>query len=290
MLFVHPGLPKTATTSIQQGLANCPGILCASRPNHVSDAYNAFWQAISVEKEWSPNAARCFIDESVWRADGRSVVIFDETLSSPPLLSTTVNRLAEIAPGTNVILTIRNQPEILMSRYRGGGFKLKGVPNRLQGRVIGFGDWFDSILRDRIVWRQLNFALQSRIFARHFPVTLLIYEDMIANVGLFENHFGSAIGGVDFRLPRERFNPSETARSVTYQRLRSFLPAGALLGHNRLANAIRTAVASHLSSGALLATRFNDRQRAIIGERCRASNREIAATLGRDLGSIGYTV
>ena len=98
------------------------------------------------------------------------------------------------------------------------------------------------------------------MFDRNSPVTLLLYEDIIADAGLSESHFGSAIGGVDVRLPRERLNPPATDRSVAFQRLRSFLTA----------------------------TRFDECQRTILWERCRAPNGEIASNLGRDLGLTGY--
>jgi len=117
--FIHVGLHKTATTYLQSNIwPSLSNITCLTRP--YTQHNNAFNQLQYADD--SLYDAKLF-DNEVEQFNGKNILISDESLSGKPLSFSCINRtqiakrLQQQFPDAEIILFLRNQPDIIRSHY-----------------------------------------------------------------------------------------------------------------------------------------------------------------------------
>jgi hypothetical protein len=301
--LVHVGLGKTGSTKLQEHLfAREPGLICLGRPYHTGPeyvrAFHMLTRAEAHEVDWS--WLERFFGEAKAAAEraGGTVVLSDETLvPAAPLQSVLAERLRRVCPEAEIVVTLRNQPSMIVSFYRSHGRLLKWAPRSLANRPVAFGEWLEfelgrldesflGLLRyDRVVG-----AYESCFGANR--VHVLVYEEMVRDLSAYASRWASLLEikaeRVHKQLDDEAVNLGPTDRQLAYDRLRgsglgtfaaNLIPFRGLFG---------PWLKKVLASGKRDAVRLDDNQQQAVARLFGPGNASLEARRQLGLNRYGY--
>jgi len=151
-IFIHPGAPKTASTFLQNEIFDKhPEVHNIGRPNHGTAGHSALLHALTFleDAQNAQETVQEFFEAAASdvRKNACSTIIYsNESLSDAQLSSVVASRIHSAIPKAQIILTVRNQFNLLQSLYTGDRAVLKNVPAPYAGRPVTFDAWFDHAL------------------------------------------------------------------------------------------------------------------------------------------------
>jgi hypothetical protein len=296
--LIHIGVGKTGTTSLQRNLfAHHTGIRNIGRP-YTDDEFRRAVESLREDDEadYRPFAFRRLCELAATRADGRAIVLSDETLVHPVHQSLIAKRLSSVLPEAHILITIRNQYDLIASYWAAHGRNLKGVPGPYLGKTVTFDDWFAfEAQAKRSFFSRLDFYRLYQIYAEIFGadrVHVMTFEELAGKPVPFA-HALAALIGVDenemselIMSPPAKTRPSEA--TAKYRALRARMLPKVALSQIPGGAAVRRAINRFIEAGPPLAVTLTPAQRDIIGERFGPGNKALAATIGVDLAGLRY--
>jgi Sulfotransferase domain len=195
-VFIHVGLPKTASTLLQEFVfPELRDTTYISRPyTQENHAFNKLQYA--DDSLYAAEELRSEIERIISLETGRNILISDELLSGAPFYNfinrgLIAKRLAAILPDAEVILFIRGQKDIIRSLYN-QYVKIGWFTDALNSRFIsvpGSGFELSDFIKGRRDWNIDNrfISHQSFMNQHHFLFFELVklYEDNFRKVHLF---------------------------------------------------------------------------------------------------------
>lgn len=170
-LVVHIGLPKTATTTLQEALfANHTQLVNVGRPYPSEDARWAVFHLVpSRVPDLDPEQAQRDLERwcgPVYDASG-PVVLSDEVIAAegPDAMSEVADRCQTLLPPCEIMLTIREPLDLTESMYLQD---MRGAPERWPYRPID--EWIE------VQWKRLQNGQPSRLDRLRFADFLAPFE------------------------------------------------------------------------------------------------------------------
>lgn len=296
--LVHIGVGKTGTTTLQRNLfARHKGILSVGRP-YANDEFKGAIESLREDDEadHEPSALAHLCGMAVSEAKTRAIVLSDETLVHPVHQSVIATRLYTVLPDAHILITIRNQYDLIASYWAAHGRNLKDVPPPYRGKTVTFDDWFAfEAEAKRSFFLRLDFHRLYQIYAEIFGsdrVHVMTFEELAGKPLRFA-HALAALLGVDERemselimAPPAKTRPSEA--STKYRTLRARMLPKVAFSQIPGGAAVRRAIHRFIEAGAPPKVVLTPAQREIIRERFGPGNEALAATIGVDHVSLHY--
>lgn len=148
---IHIGFPKTGTTTLQKHLFSRHSQVHYLGKPYASEEITGHILNLVMEESLTYDGSflGAYLEGEIEKGirGGKKVLVFsDELLVSASKTrdkGVVAARLKELFQGGKIIVTLRNQYEMLKSAYINGGRLLKNVPSRYKGRAIGFDEWLE---------------------------------------------------------------------------------------------------------------------------------------------------
>ncbi len=178
-LLIHAGFSKTGTTTLQLHLfAKHPQLKYLGKP-YPDERFAALLRdLIQAESlDWDPGGLRRHLAENRLLECGgnrRAVVLSEEMLLSYSKArdkGLVAERLHQVFAPCRVLITIRNQFDLLLSAYLSRGRLLLGAPPRFNGLAVSFPEWLE-----------ITFAAPGRSYAAH--------ADFYRTISFYARRFG----------------------------------------------------------------------------------------------------
>ena len=195
-VFIHVGLPKTASTLLQEIVfpALKPATYISRPYTQENHAFNKLQYA--DDSFYAAGELRDEINNIIELEPGNKVLISDELLSGAPFYNfinrgLIAKRLAEILPHAEVILFLRGQKDIIRSLYN-QYVKIGWFTDELNSRFIsspGQGFELSDFVKGKRDWNIHNRFINHQSFMNqcHFLFYELVklYDDNFSKVHLF---------------------------------------------------------------------------------------------------------
>ncbi len=195
-VFIHVGLPKTASTLLQEIVFPAlKPVIYVSRPyTQENHAFNKL--QYTDDSLYAAEELRDEINNIIALEPGNKVLISDELLSGAPFYNfinrgLIAKRLAEILPHAEVILFLRGQKDIIRSLYN-QYVKIGWFTDELNSRFIsspGQGFELSDFVKGKRDWNIHNRFINHQSFMNqcHFLFYELVklYDDNFSKVHLF---------------------------------------------------------------------------------------------------------
>ena len=233
-LFLHIGLPKTASTFLQATFARHDRIGYLGRPytqenrsfNQLQYAFDGAWDPV----EFADGLAQ-------WRSgftDQSALVISDEMLAGFPAYnfinrSMIADRLAQSIPDAEIILYLRNQRDLLLSLYN-HYVKIGWITHPLDTRFVtapGTGMSLTEWQNGKHDWNRSRRFIDNRSFCsvEHFrfstllalyhqrfaKVHVFLFEDLQCNLSSHLNRLGTIMSVTDLGQAAEDLDSAKNA-------------------------------------------------------------------------------
>lgn len=230
MIVIHPGMVKTATTSLQELVfARHPDItfLGLPAPNPAAKAaIHQICQTDDIDYDHQ-SVANVLLPLAAEARDGVAVLSYENfALYESKDKRLVAERLHRLFPDARVLFTIRRQQDLLAAWY------LQKMQKYLRdGRYVSFQDWFKMKARlpHRAVLDDLRFDRIIACYQRIFGVDriqVLLFEELRADPPCFCRRLGVVLGipgaGIEALLAERQANPTVPAVLMTVGR--SFFP------------------------------------------------------------------
>lgn len=229
-ILIHPGYPRTATTTIQMSLERDPGNLLFLGRGPTMSAAAGGWSSEAVAKTFAT-----LTDLELPEVDGTSVmreiaariaslqmrlVVFsDERICKPPQSLDSdwrdrqAVRIKQLFPSAHILLTVRRQDRLLLSLY---GRYLSRARN--ESRHLAFAEWLEAGGgSDYAHWRQrFDFLSYYRSMANTFGperVHVRAYETYSSNPDVLIDVFRTITADIHCTLDFSRKINSSTRRA-----------------------------------------------------------------------------
>ena len=290
---LHVGLPKTGTTTLQQGFFDRHQDVCnLGKPFHDSRIQELVAN-INIDDgiDYDPNRARALFDEVVLPHlhGDRLPVLSNEGFTSPASADRRLvaERLHTLFAPAKVIITIRGQVPYLESWY---------LQESRHRNVMSMGQWLDREWprRQGGIFPCLMYFELAEAYAELFGrenVAVFAFEQFRKDPATFVASVCAWLGidePASAALMRNAHdNPRISATSLAYRRLRSWLLPDLSLAHfmPSSANAIFQQLISRGGAAQVpIPTTWVER----IDDRYRESNRKLAAAYDIPLAEHGY--
>lgn len=206
---LHVGFPKTGTTTLQKHLfSKHSGIHYVGKPYVDVDLENGISSLIQQDSiAYDPGFIRAYWCQLREEIKGRDEVLLlsDERLVSPTKVrdrGIVAARLHDVFRPCKILITIRNQLDILVSAYVNGGCRIGGV-SRFSGLVIELDEWLTEALekRDRSYIGCVDYDALVRCYVELFGrenVFVLLFEELRSDPFGFSARIAENLGvGVD---------------------------------------------------------------------------------------------
>jgi len=221
--YVHIGFPKTASTWLQKNVFSDTEYFRYFSLQHSKENIDAsfyswikaarFCDDLSAKKVFSGKQNFMdWIEQQRTIQDSRPVLVSDEGLCNGAFRVSSCNRIYEAFPDAHIIVFVRNQIDILYSKYlqysRGFGSKTYSC---------SFNEYIEKIIKDRNIG-QPSLTVSCHGHYEHItPQNVLFYLDYNELIELYEQKFGQ--DKVHVFLYESLFDPQED----TLQRLSDLL-------------------------------------------------------------------
>ncbi len=234
LLVIHPGFPKSGTTTLQKGLfARHPSLTNLAKPWPAGEE-DRFFDLWRDDVKFDP-ACLPQIHE-----DGRVHVISDEAMtkvSGKPGVAVgrgeIARRLHEKWPDAHILFTIRNQLKAVPSHQGRARAAVTNAPHPYTGRPVTFEDWIrfqlDRALRSELglfdYWPVVSFYVG--LFGRQ-NVTVIPSEWLFDSLDRFASVLAPLLrldppSTIEL-LSGTRRNVGPTVREATVKRARAIVP------------------------------------------------------------------
>jgi hypothetical protein len=187
---IHIGFPKTGTTTQQKHLfARHSQVAYLGKPYEDEILKNEILKLVMEESlTYNPAILKEYIARYVQeeRNKGKQVLLLsDELLVSASKVrdkGMVAERLKTVFAPNKILVTIRDQVEMLKSAYVNSGRLLKHVPAKFKGRAITFGEWLEMCWenRDRSYIGNVRYSHTIDYYTRCFGkenVGILLFEE-----------------------------------------------------------------------------------------------------------------
>ena len=290
MIVIHPGMVKSATTSLQELVfARHPEItllgLPAANPEakgairQICRADSIFYDHETVEAALKPLAAAA--------GDGTAVLSYENfALYESKDKGLIAERLHRLFPEARVLFTIRRQEDLLAAWY------LQKMQKYLrQGHYLTFEDWFamKAKLPHRAILDDLRFdeiiACYTRLFGPG-QVHVLLFEELRSQPSAYCRRLGAILGieggSIEKLIAQAHANPTIPASLTTLARhLFPFLP-----------RPLSKTIAKQLlrRGGTPARVEIQDAIARQVAELSAPGNQRLAADFDLPLGDYGYAL
>lgn len=301
-VLLHPGFPKSGTTSLQKLVFDVlPGIQ-AITPGAPGDAAMTFFAALFTPEGFEApgsDLAKLLVPLAD-PADPRPIVLSNEGLSVVETMHVAARRLHASFPGAEVVFTVREQLAAVQSLYAKHFTVVRSVPvRRLRGRPVSFEEWLS--FQDETYGEHLldlfEYDRAVRVYAELFGrerVHVLLFEDMKAWPEMFAVSLASLLGqdpaAVVAALGSGRENTARSAAQAWVYRLEERLGLGSGGVREQVPSWIRRPVGKLLAKGGQPQLELPPGWRERLEARYRAGNAYLSDTFGLDLSGAGYAV
>lgn len=187
---IHVGFPKTGTTTQQNHLfENHAQIVYLGKPYQDDRFQKEIHHLIMQESTiYQSSSLKEYMNSLEVQDPGKKVImISDEIMVSVSKVrdkGVVAQRIKDIFYPCKILITLRNQLDILMSTYISGCRLLTNVPARYQGRFVALEDWLEYSYRNLERSHIGNFIYfntieyYSRLFGKD-NVLVLLFEEFI---------------------------------------------------------------------------------------------------------------
>jgi len=191
-VVVHIGFPKTGTTTHQKHLfAKHSQVSYLGKP-YESDMLKGEILRLVMEESltYDSTALKKYLVQpgTGERDSGKKLAVLSEELlvsaSRVRDKGVVAERIKEVfAPG-KILITIRNQLDVLKSAYINGGRLLKNVPSKYKGLAIKFHEWLEMVFEnpDRSYVGNIKYLNTINYYARVWRkenICVLLFEEFI---------------------------------------------------------------------------------------------------------------
>lgn len=300
--FLHIGLPKTGTTSLQGNLFSRHSQLAyVGKPllHNDPDMHASMRPFVEAKDDgFDAVAAGRNIRDRFGKGDALPLLLSEEEFSTGTHRvrvepSEIARRLALAFPEARVLITIRRQEEVFQSLYchlMNVGF----MP------PIHFREWIrherslpDGEGRIRLFDYDRIHQTYSEFFGEE-RVRVLLYENLKTDPGKFIETVCNLLGidpveGAALAAKDQPLNPRVNRRQLSWRRFSRItrpVPWDGIVNRLRL----RSALDRFLSGGAPIHLEYEPEDLDFIRNRFAASNRTLSRRIGIDLGKNGYAV
>lgn len=243
-IVIHIGFPKTGTTTHQKHLFGKHSQVSYLGKPYRSDILKGEILRLVMEESltYDSTALKKYLVqlEANERKSGKKLAVLSEELlvsaSKVRDKGVVAERIKEIfAPG-KILVTIRNQLEVLKSAYINGGRLLKNVPLKYKGLAIKFDEWLEMVFEnpDRSYVGNIKYLNTINYYARLLGkenICVLLFEEFIHNKEEYIRQLSEFLG-IDAResqrlLTGQHENPRVLQSQVDLELTRSkFGPKG----------------------------------------------------------------
>jgi hypothetical protein len=191
---VHIGFPKTGTTTQQKHLfARHSQVGYLGKPYETETLKTEILKLVMEESlTYDPAVLKKYVAEQVKKEMNkgkRVVVLSDELLVSASKVrdkGVVAARIKEVFAPHKILVTIRDQVEMLKSAYVNSGRLLKHVPAQYQGRAITFAQWLEMCWENpaRSYIGNIRYADTIDYYAGAFGkenICVLLFEEFISH-------------------------------------------------------------------------------------------------------------
>jgi hypothetical protein len=195
-IVVHIGFPKTGTTTHQNHLfAKHSQIHYLGKPYKSKHFETELHRLIKEESTtYQPDSLKEYLaspEVRIHDAGKKVLLVSDEIMVSVSKVrdkGMVAQRIKDVFSPCKILITLRNQFEILQSSYISGGRLLTefNVPKKYRGRFVGFEDWLEHSYENLSRSHVGNFIFFNTVdyYARLFGksnVLVLLFEEFIYN-------------------------------------------------------------------------------------------------------------
>jgi hypothetical protein len=298
---MHIGVVKTGTTTLQNNVfAKLPDALNVGRP-YASETWQQAVRSLRDDDdlEFSRLGFERLAAEATAQAkrQGKALILSDETFTRPAYQGLVARRLSKAFPDARVLITIRNQADLIVSYWAAHGRALKRVPAPYSGRHVGFEDWFAFEARNRNgLISRFDIMRLVQTYEAAFGagrVDVLLFEEMVHAPSAFADRLGRILGVeaklVANLLSNPAANPRPSAARVKYQAVRSWLlPGRSLVGLLPGQKWLRATVNRYLDDGGRLERGLSKAERNVVETLYGGSNARLDRAFGLGLAKWGY--
>ncbi len=297
----HVGYPKTASTYLQHSVFGNPDFGLGIPGGAVSRGYLMTWFRTADPYLFDPAAVAADMAEleAPLRADGLRPVWSDETLLGNPLTRTydgawVLDRLRRLGRPLKIVITIRNQHDLILSAYR----EYLKLNRHSLTDFIGTGDEprsYRPILHPEYLCYDIAVDHWGKAFGAE-NILVLPQEMLRTGADAFVTRLAAFLGQEDVPAPpRQSFNVGlggaalRLARPLNALYLRSPLSQRRSLTERGVKKTLR--LVDRLSPAALdraLEARWKDQIATRFDGVYAASNQRLAQQTGLDLAALGY--
>ncbi|OOY34300.1 sulfotransferase domain-containing protein [Solemya velum gill symbiont] len=314
-ILFHIGMPRTGTTTLQRNLFQNTDYF-VGMPVHQDGKPDRFWRqaGLAICKPTSPPGIQCVknkiktLEENA-EAENKRIVISDEMFTSlgSPLYFQEIyaNRIKAVASNSAVFLVIRNQQEIIKSRYRQHKvwrqWAAIGLPIGYQytdkkpslfklipKKVIRFDRWlkYGIATQDHNWFSNLNYYQLYKSYCDILgsdKVFVLFFEDMVKNPEYFSKQLGDILS-VDHNVVLKALKDKKNTSKGNYLKRIRKSPVNNGLG---IPNFIRLNYHQFIGKGGLDPS-VDGELRELIQSTWGSDNKKLSRELGVDLEAKGY--
>lgn len=292
----HLGWPKTATTSLQTlrfpKLAN---VSYAGKPWVNKEIEKAIFEILYSDSSHFDDSHLDVIRKFILHSKREVVLFSNEGFLMPSAndLGITVARLREIDPGLRIVLTIRNQIDLLQSTYTAGGYRYGHLMLHNtkvgRGKYLSIEQWLDAHLsmsggastHHKSIISLLDFDTVVAYLERVLGpgrISIVPYELLSVDPDRFSELFAS-IFGCDF--PRIDATDASFFQNLTTRSYNSRLPAFYSRWRDILAMKLTKRVPRYQ-------LKMPDSYKGKLEDRYRAGNNRLDQKFGLGLEELGY--
>ena len=194
MIAVHIGFPKTGTTTQQKHLFNRhTQVAYLGKPYPDEILKNEIIKLVMEESlTYNGSVLKEYVARQAAKEDNggkKLLVLSDEILVSASKArdkGVVANRIKDVFAPAKILVTIREQLEMLKSAYVNSGRLLKHVPPKYKGRAITFTEWLEMCWDnpDRNYIGNIRYADTIDYYAGLFGkenLCVLLFEEFISN-------------------------------------------------------------------------------------------------------------
>lgn len=304
-IALHVGFSKTGTTTLQRHLFSGHSQIRYLGKPYKDETLKARVHELLTQESlvYDPANIKTYLEHEVFGKTGEAgklMLLSEEMLVSYSKVrdkGLVAQRLKDLFPGAKVLITIRNQFEILKAAYLSRGRLLAYAPGRYAGLHVKFDEWlrasYENIERSYLghVDYFKTVEYYSRLFGRE-NLCVLPLEEFIRDpeeyikklTRFFGIDFSEAMGLVTDKHANRGISQfqleAEALRSKWFPLNRFFMIAGMLNIYLFLKKNVR----KDKDADILIADKWHDRFAAIYRE----GNRKLEALYGLPLTEYGY--
>lgn len=301
-LYVHVGLPKTGTTAIQVNIFQKHSqieyigkyIKQSPRYSSLADIVNSVSRA-----DYNAETAQAWQDVIFDARDtavlnGKRSILFSEELLYPlgnANCSEIADHVKNVFLPDKVLITLRNQLDIIRSYY---------IHRLSHGREsVDFEKYLEANF-DSVFKNSLNYLNSIQKYEELFGaenLLVLFYEDLVSSPEKYTLEITNFLNVDGLNLEKiSRENTATSNRAIKsreyikiFQKYKNLILPNTHFGRF-IPGFIKNFSKSYVESGAPPEIQYSDHWRVRIEQQFAESNRNLAQKLGRDLGTLGYSV